>query len=52
MELALELAEAQGVDATVAQAALAAYRDAQRDGRGALDYSAVYLRFNPREAGE
>ena len=52
MELALELAEAQGVDATVAQAALAAYRDAQRDGRGALDYSAVYLRFDPREAGE
>jgi 3-hydroxyisobutyrate dehydrogenase len=52
MELALELAKAQGVDATVAQAALAAYRDAQRDGKGALDYSAVYLRFDPGEAGE
>ncbi len=52
MELALELAEAHGVDPTIARAALVAYRDAQRDGRGALDYSAVYLRFDPGEAGE
>jgi 3-hydroxyisobutyrate dehydrogenase len=52
MGLALELAEAHGVEPTVARAALAAYREAQRDGRGALDYSAVYLRFDPDEAGE
>jgi 3-hydroxyisobutyrate dehydrogenase len=52
MELALELAEVHGVDPAVARAALDAYRDAQRDGRGALDYSAVYLRFDSTEGGE
>jgi 3-hydroxyisobutyrate dehydrogenase len=42
VELALQLADAHGVGATVAAAALDAYRRAQRDGRGSLDYSAVY----------
>ena len=45
LELAIELAAAHGVDTGVAHAALDAYRDAQRDGSGALDYSAVFLRF-------
>jgi len=52
MALALELAEAHGLDPEVARAALDAYREAQRDGRGGLDYSAVYLRFDPGETGE
>ena len=52
LELALELAEAHGVDPAVARAALDAYHEAQRDGRGALDYSAVYLRFASNEGGE
>jgi len=52
MALALELAEAHGLDPEVARAALDAYREAQRDGRGGLDYSAVYLRFDPGEGGE
>jgi 3-hydroxyisobutyrate dehydrogenase len=52
MGLALELAEAHGLEPTVARAALEAYRDAQREGHGALDYSAVYLRFDPDAAGE
>lgn len=43
LALACELAEEAGVDPAMAQAALAAYRDAQRDGHGRLDYSAVYL---------
>ena len=34
------------------RAALDAYRHAQREGRGALDYSAVYLRFDAAEGGE
>ena len=42
--LALDLADGHGLDARVASAALAAYREAQRDGLGALDYSAVYRR--------
>ena len=42
--LALDLADGHGLDARVASAALAAYRVAQRDGLGALDYSAVYRR--------
>ncbi len=42
MALVLELAREQGVEAPVAAAALAAYRSAQRDGFGRLDYSAVY----------
>ena len=41
---ALDLAEEHGLEAPVAEAALDAYRAAQREGRGALDYSAVYLR--------
>ena len=42
--LALALAEEHRVEAAVAAAALAAYGEAQRDGLGALDYSAVYRR--------
>jgi 3-hydroxyisobutyrate dehydrogenase-like beta-hydroxyacid dehydrogenase len=41
--LACELAEEHGVVPGVAEAALAAYRDAQERGLGRLDYSAVYL---------
>jgi 3-hydroxyisobutyrate dehydrogenase-like beta-hydroxyacid dehydrogenase len=52
LELGLELAEAHGVDAAVARTALEAYRHAQQDGLGALDYSAVYLRFDSAEGGE
>jgi 3-hydroxyisobutyrate dehydrogenase-like beta-hydroxyacid dehydrogenase len=44
LALALELAEERGVAAPVAGTALDAYRAAQREGHGALDYSAVYLR--------
>jgi 3-hydroxyisobutyrate dehydrogenase len=44
LALALELADEHGVPAPVAETALDAYREAQREGRGALDYSAVYLR--------
>ena len=51
LALALELAEGHGVDAAVAAAALAAYREAQREGLGGLDYSAVALRFR-RPGGE
>jgi 3-hydroxyisobutyrate dehydrogenase len=40
--LACELAEEHGVDPTVARAALAAYRAAQAQGLGRLDYSAVF----------
>jgi 3-hydroxyisobutyrate dehydrogenase len=43
LALALELAATHNVSATVAEAALAAYRDSQRAGRGELDYSAVLL---------
>jgi 3-hydroxyisobutyrate dehydrogenase len=43
MTLACELAEQHGVDAAAARTALAAYRKAQQDGHGHLDYSAVYL---------
>ena len=44
LELALELGEKHALRGAVAAAALAAYREAQRDGLGALDYSAVYRR--------
>ena len=44
LELALELGEEHALRGAVAAAALAAYREAQRDGLGALDYSAVYRR--------
>lgn len=40
--LACELAEEHGVDPEVARAALAAYRRAQEQGLGRLDYSAVF----------
>jgi 3-hydroxyisobutyrate dehydrogenase len=43
LELALELAAGAGVDAHVAEAALAEYRGAQAAGHGRLDYSAVFL---------
>ena len=52
LALALELADEDGLDASVAAAALDAYRAAQADGRGALDYSAVYLRGAGPEASD
>jgi 3-hydroxyisobutyrate dehydrogenase len=42
LQLALDLAATYDLAAPVAQASLARYRDAQRSGRGPLDYSAVY----------
>ena len=42
--LALELVASHGLETPVATAAIASYREAQRDGLGALDYSAVYRR--------
>jgi 3-hydroxyisobutyrate dehydrogenase len=50
--LARELADEHGLEVPVAEAALAAYRAAQRDGRGALDYSAVYLRADGHEPSD
>jgi 3-hydroxyisobutyrate dehydrogenase len=50
--LARDLAEGHGVDVPVAEAALGAYRAAQRDGRGALDYSAVYRRGDGTEGSD
>ena len=52
LELALRLAAAHDVDPAVGRAALDAYRVAQGDGHGALDYSAVYLGLVPTESGE
>ena len=52
LALALELAADHGLDAPVADAALDAYRAAQRDGLGALDYSAVYRRGGGPEASD
>jgi 3-hydroxyisobutyrate dehydrogenase len=43
LALACDLAEEAGVDPAMARAALAEYRQAQQDGHGRLDYSAVYL---------
>jgi 3-hydroxyisobutyrate dehydrogenase len=43
LELARALAEEQGIPVPVGQSALAAYRAAQAEGLGRLDYSAVYL---------
>jgi 3-hydroxyisobutyrate dehydrogenase len=43
LALACDLADEHGVDAEVARAALEAYRTAQAQGLGRLDYSAVYL---------
>jgi 3-hydroxyisobutyrate dehydrogenase len=50
--LALELAERHGLEAPVGAAALERYRAAERDGRGALDYSAVYRRGDDGEASD
>ena len=50
--LALELAERHALDAPVASAALERYRAAERDGRGGLDYSAVYRRGDGGEASD
>jgi 3-hydroxyisobutyrate dehydrogenase-like beta-hydroxyacid dehydrogenase len=50
--LALELADEHGLDARVASASLASYREAQRDGLGALDYSAVYRRGESARASD
>jgi len=47
VELAGALAEEQGVSVPLAEAALAAYRAAQAEGLGHLDYSAVYLSTAP-----
>jgi 3-hydroxyisobutyrate dehydrogenase len=52
LALALELANEHGLEAAVAEAALDAYRAAQRDGHGALDYSAVYLTRRPPTAAD
>ena len=49
LKLALELADEQGIDATVAEAALERYEAAQAAGHGALDYSGVFLAVTPRE---
>jgi 3-hydroxyisobutyrate dehydrogenase len=43
LALACDLAAEHGLDADVARTALAAYRKAQNQGLGRLDYSAVYL---------
>ncbi|MGL6278121.1 MAG: NAD(P)-dependent oxidoreductase [Gaiella sp.] len=43
LELALELADADGAEVSAARAALEAFRVAQERGLGALDYSAVFL---------
>ncbi|HSS73993.1 MAG TPA: NAD(P)-dependent oxidoreductase [Gaiellaceae bacterium] len=47
LALAEALAEEQGVSVPLAEAALAAYRAAQAEGLGHLDYSAVYLSSAP-----
>ena len=45
LDLALELAGGHQLEAPVATTALASYREAQREGLGALYYSAVYRRL-------
>ena len=50
--LALELAERHGLEAPVGGAVLERYRAAERDGRGGLDYSAVYRRGDDGEASD
>jgi 3-hydroxyisobutyrate dehydrogenase-like beta-hydroxyacid dehydrogenase len=47
LDLALELGAAQGVDLPVARASRASYRNAQEQGLGHLDYSAVYEASKP-----
>jgi 3-hydroxyisobutyrate dehydrogenase len=45
LDIALELAAAHGVETPVASASRERYRDAQEQGLGALDYSAVYAPY-------
>jgi 3-hydroxyisobutyrate dehydrogenase len=45
LDLALELAAEHGVEAPVASASRERYRDAQEQGLGGLDYSAVYAPY-------
>jgi 3-hydroxyisobutyrate dehydrogenase-like beta-hydroxyacid dehydrogenase len=52
LALARQLAADHGLEVPLADAALGAYRAAQRDGRGALDYSAVYRRGDGPEASD
>jgi 3-hydroxyisobutyrate dehydrogenase len=52
LRLALELAERHALDAPVASAALERYQAAEHDGRGGLDYSAVYRRGDGGEASD
>ena len=52
LALARALAADHSLQVPVADAALGAYRAAQRDGRGALDYSAVYRRGDGPEASD
>jgi 3-hydroxyisobutyrate dehydrogenase len=47
LELALGLAAAHGVDAPVASTSRERYKEAQAQGAGALDYSAVYAALRP-----
>ena len=47
IDLGLELGAAQGVGLPVARASRASYRDAQEQGLGHLDYSAVYAARTP-----
>ena len=47
LELALGLAAAHGVEASVASTSRDRYREAQSRGAGALDYSAVYAALRP-----
>lgn len=47
LDAALALAAAHGVEAPVASASRARYREAQERGAGALDYSAVYTALDP-----
>ena len=45
LDIALELAAEHGVEAPVASASRERYRDAQEQGLGGLDYSAVYAPY-------
>jgi len=50
LKLVLALAEEQGIDASVAEAALERYEAAQAAGHGGLDYSGVFLAVRPDAA--
>ena len=47
LDIALELGAAHGVETPVASASRERYRDAQEQGLGGLDYSAVYAPYPP-----